>query len=301
MVVRAEQLLNAAETTLNGAINNSTTSITLTDGSVYPSIGDWRIIIDDEIMLITARSANVIIVTRGAESTVAASHDDEDTVITIITQSGMDQFVKDFIDPQAFDRTGVHRLLDIDGNTLTKSDFTELNIGTGTVSDDTWGGISHAMQFGATTNLRVIHKSVPSTPYVLEAHILAGIGSNNGTAENVNGIGWREASSGKLSFLGYHLAFSTLAVYVDSVTAKGSAPANLTGPDAPARGDYWLRVEDDGTNLTYKISGDGFNYFQVHTELRTFHFNVAPDQLCWICDNQGTDGEYMHLLSWIES
>lgn len=300
-MARSEKFLNAATTTLNGAINNSVTSITVTDGSVYPSEGDYRLSIEDEIVLVTHRVTNVLTVVRGIENTTSNSHIDGSDVFVIITQGAIDRYVKDFIDPHAFDRTGVHRLLDINGNTLTKASFTELNVGTGTVIDETWGGISHDMQTGTPVNLRVIHRAAPSTPYVLEAHILAGIGLNVTNVDNVNGIGWRESSSGKLSFAGYHLALETLVVYLDSATSKGTAPTNVNGPEAPARSDYWLRIEDDGTNLTYKLSADGFNYFQFHTELRDFHFTTAPDQIMWVCDNQGTDGELMHLLSWIES
>ncbi len=298
-MARSEKFINAATTTLDGAINDSVTSITVTDGSIYPSEGDYRLSLEDEIVLVTHRATNVLTVVRGVDGTASASHSDDITIFVIITQGAIDQYVKDFIDPHAFDRTGAHRLLDINGNTLTTSDFTELNVGTGTVSDDTWGGISHAMQFGATTNIRLIHKSAPSTPYVVEAHILHGFGLNASSSDNVNGIGWRESSSGKLTFLGYHIQFGSFVVRTDSPTASG--PASTTGPDTPARNDYWLRIEDDGTNLAYKVSADGLNYFEFHTELRGFHFDTGPNQLIWCGDNQGTSGELVHLLSWIES
>ena len=157
MVVRAEQLLNAAETTLDGSITNSATSVTVTDGSIYPSTGNWRVIVEDEIMLVTARATNVLTVVRGQEGTAAVSHDDDEAISAIITKGGLDKYAQDFIDPQAFDHTP-HRLLDKAGNTLTKSDFTELNMGTGTVTDDISGGITMAMQSGAAPNLRAIYK-----------------------------------------------------------------------------------------------------------------------------------------------
>jgi hypothetical protein len=71
-----EQYANSATTTLNGAINNSTTSIVVTDASLFPSIGNFRILIDSEIMLVTSVSSNTFTVsTRGTiESTSAASH-----------------------------------------------------------------------------------------------------------------------------------------------------------------------------------------------------------------------------------
>ena len=55
-MVRREQFVNSASATLNGAINASTTSVVVNDGTPFPTTGDYRILIDDEIMLVTARS-----------------------------------------------------------------------------------------------------------------------------------------------------------------------------------------------------------------------------------------------------
>lgn len=71
-----EQYQNNAATTLNGAINNSTTSVVVTSGAVFPSTGDFRLMCEDEIMICTSRSGNTLTVTRGAEGTTAASHAD---------------------------------------------------------------------------------------------------------------------------------------------------------------------------------------------------------------------------------
>lgn len=81
----AEQYANNAKTTLNGSINNSTTSITVTDGSVFPSSGDYRLKVDDELMLCTARSGNTLTVTRGIESATAASHSDGAQISLVLT------------------------------------------------------------------------------------------------------------------------------------------------------------------------------------------------------------------------
>ncbi|MDP6960495.1 MAG: flagellar cap protein FliD N-terminal domain-containing protein, partial [Dehalococcoidia bacterium] len=61
-------------TLLNGALNNSSTTVNVDDGSVYSS-GD-TIIVDSEEMTITGISGNALTVSRGANSTTAAAHDD---------------------------------------------------------------------------------------------------------------------------------------------------------------------------------------------------------------------------------
>jgi len=72
---------SALTTTLNGAINDSTTTITLTDASQFSSSGTNFIIIDSEEISYTGISGNTLTgVTRGVDGTTAASHSDGATV-----------------------------------------------------------------------------------------------------------------------------------------------------------------------------------------------------------------------------
>ena len=95
----AEQFLNDRQTTLNGAINNSVTSITVTDGSVFPATGNFRIRIGTELLLVTARSTHVLTVTRGAESSTAASHSSLDTVQLVLTAASLLALITDYTPP----------------------------------------------------------------------------------------------------------------------------------------------------------------------------------------------------------
>lgn len=66
-------LKNNLSTTLNGSVNNSTTTIVLTDASGFPTAG--FVTIDSEAISYTGKSTNTLTgVTRGADSTTAASH-----------------------------------------------------------------------------------------------------------------------------------------------------------------------------------------------------------------------------------
>jgi hypothetical protein len=80
-----ELFTNNASTTLNGAINNSVTSLVLTSASLFPASGNFRIRIDDEIILVTAISGATCTVARGQEGTTAASHADLATVRHVLT------------------------------------------------------------------------------------------------------------------------------------------------------------------------------------------------------------------------
>jgi hypothetical protein len=71
----------AVTTTLNGAINSSVTTLTLTDASQFPSSGTNFIIIGSEEISYTGVSGNTLTgLTRGVAGTTAASHSDGATV-----------------------------------------------------------------------------------------------------------------------------------------------------------------------------------------------------------------------------
>ena len=70
-----------ATTTLDGAINDSTTTIVLTDASLFPTTGTNFIQIGSEEISYTGISTNTLTgVTRGVRGTTAASHSDNATI-----------------------------------------------------------------------------------------------------------------------------------------------------------------------------------------------------------------------------
>lgn len=81
-MARREFLGSVEETTLDGGITNSATSITLIDGSTFPtgSTSPFVIVIDrgetnEEKILVTSRSSNTLTVSqRGYDGTTAATH-----------------------------------------------------------------------------------------------------------------------------------------------------------------------------------------------------------------------------------
>ena len=76
-------LLNATST-LSAALNNSAASLTVANAAAFPTPGTFMILIDAEIMLVTAVSGSTFTVTRGANGTVAASHALNAPVTTLI-------------------------------------------------------------------------------------------------------------------------------------------------------------------------------------------------------------------------
>jgi hypothetical protein len=84
-----EQFANNPQTTLNGAINNSTTSVVVTSAASFPTVGQFRIIVGTEIMLVTSVSSNTFTATRGYEGSTAASHSDLAAVALVVTKGSL--------------------------------------------------------------------------------------------------------------------------------------------------------------------------------------------------------------------
>jgi len=66
------------------------TSFKLIDTDVFPDAGDYRILVDQEYMLVSAHSVGVLTVTRGIEGTVASAHSPNTQVFTVWTPGGME-------------------------------------------------------------------------------------------------------------------------------------------------------------------------------------------------------------------
>lgn len=81
-----EQYANNAQSNLNGAINNAVTSLVVNNATSFPAAGNFRIIIDQEIMLVTAVASNTFTVTRAAEGTAAAAHANNALVTQVVTE-----------------------------------------------------------------------------------------------------------------------------------------------------------------------------------------------------------------------
>lgn len=299
MVARREQFVNDATTTLNGAINNSVTSITVTDGSVLPAEGDVRLIIEDEIVLMTSRATNVLTVVRGVDGSAAASHSDTDVIKAVMTAAQISQFVDD----AWFGSTGrkPYRLLDINGTTLTKSSFTFLNQGTSSVADDPFGGLTVTIN-ETSGDYKLLHRTAPTPPYILTAHLMFGAGAAYGTGStgSVTGIGGRESSTGEFMFAGFKVGDIASSQKWNSPSSFNAVWTGNVSIDM----DYdqmWLQWEDDNTNVFARVSNDGVNFFQLATEGRTSFMAGGADQIivAMKAATQQAD-RLLHLRAWIE-
>ena len=303
---KLEQFTNNAATTLNGGITNSTTSITVTSGSVFPSSGNFRVLVDSEIMICTARSTNTLTVTRGAEGTTAVSHSDGAAISHILTSGSLGRLNQDNQSLWGYSsRPPLGKIVDTDGvSALTVSSFTWVNQGTTTASDDN-GTIFLEAPAASGENCRLLTKTAPSTPY----SVLAGFQAMK-LFESFESffVGFRQSSSGKLHLLSFGYDGSDpayMAIYAfDNATTFNGTVTNSTLPRTKVliTGDIlWLKITDNGTNLVFNVSGDGVSFTQIASFSRTTHMTTTgPDQVCWGVNNQGSTSHKMHsrLVHW---
>jgi len=92
-----EQYANNAQTTLSASIASGSTTLTVASAASFPTSGNFRIKIDSEYLLVTAVSGTTFTVTRGIESTLAASHASGATVTHVLTAGGLQQIIADAV------------------------------------------------------------------------------------------------------------------------------------------------------------------------------------------------------------
>lgn len=301
MAAPREALKNSGRTTLNGAINDSVTSITVTDGSVFPSSGRFQVRVGDEIMRCTARSSNVLTVTRAQEGTTAASHADAAVITAPLTAAGLQRYGRD--NDAYFDssRPPLGRIVSSAGLVLTSSDFTWANQGTSSVADQN-GTMVLTAQSGVTAGTnsnRILYRTAPGTPYAVVAGLRCCYPRVGSTPTMNGGLCFRKNSTGYITMLTW-VGDGTFAVYNwTSPTVYSSTPLALAG--WRPNGILWMKLADNGTNLLFSLSHDGFNWIQVYSYPRATFMSGGPDQIAWFANTSGnTVTSLTTLVHWDE-
>lgn len=282
----AEQYANNAQTTLNGAINNSTTSITVTDGSVFPSSGDFRLKIGTELLLCTARSGNTLTVTRGVESSAADSHADLAPVKHVLTKQGFLNLVGDAIQigarasrPSApnkgtlyypndygllsyYDGSAWNYLLD--GRVVTPpavSDFAWTNQGSATAVDR--DGIVMTAPDSSGDSIRILSKAKAGSTYTVTA-MFRGLHPS----DNYYGYGLClvDSASGKLITFKSGTTGSIAVENWNSPTSFLNTASPISGNINTQRNSLiHLRIIQNGTNRLYQASVNGYDWITTHS------------------------------------
>ncbi len=166
MMAANEQTVNDAETLLSAVSASIDTTIAVANPAPFPIEGSFRVIVDFEIMLVTAVSGSTFTVTRGVDGTAASDHVLNSQVSAVVTRDGLNRFISERINSLAPERPA-YRIADSNGDILVSSDFTVHNGGTLTLHDDSGGAIVLEQPTQGSTKIAKILRTAPSPPYVI--------------------------------------------------------------------------------------------------------------------------------------
>jgi len=156
---------------------------------------------------------------------------------------------------------------------------------------------------GDSQSLR--YKTAPATPYTITACLRYGAKTSAASQYIQISIGGRESSSGKLKMITpFHGngTWTAQASKWNSPTSYNSDIAVVTPLSSSSDTDVWVRMTDNGTNVLFDVSYDGFDWFNVATDGRTNFCTI--DQI--FVSIQATSAAYTgqvftaHVLSWEE-
>lgn len=175
--------------------------------------------------------------------------------------------------------------------------FTWINQGGASVTVNANGGIFLRAPPDPTFELRIRKKSAPSTPWTLTTAIIPCL-----LDDSYQGCGilMRESATGKLATL---FLVSDVQTRIFLQVRNWSDPSNAETPTiypSIQEGDlFWLRLANDGANLSYSYGRDGYNFITLRTEAKNFYFTTGPDEIGFFAmENTNAFDAGMTLMSW---
>jgi hypothetical protein len=305
----SEKYSNDASTTLNGAINNSVTSLVVTSATKFPTTGNFRIKIDSEYMLVTAVSGTTFTVTRGIEGSVAASHSNSVAVYHVLTKGSLDTILAENFQYGALaSRPAAERA----GRTYLGSDYPIMYRDNGS----SWQGFyrnmaitppvsgSYTWSHGGGTATNTDITNGPSTldvvstgagdkistflrSYTAPASITALLVPALNVSISFCGVCISDGT--KFSGLGLILDSGLSKIWTPNYNTKTSYSGAYFTYDPPI--DYssvWLRMTDDNTNFIYSLSPDGTTWVDIYSVSRTSHMATPSHMGVWLGTNAAT-------------
>ena len=285
-----ERIANNASTTLNGSISNSTTTVVVTSAVGFPTAGNFRAIVGGELMLVTGVSGNTFTVTRGIESTGATSHASGVNITHIITAGSMMQLL-------AESNPGPT-------TTLTTSDFSQINFSDAIATNGTGSVLLELPAQTGSPQFQWLSRAW--TTGTITLCFDAFFPGKHLMNEVLFGFGFLETATNKVSWIGtnsdetdcrkFWMGYSQLPYYSFASGEQSLIPI-------PPR--FWVRITNDGTNLTFKVSYNGLDWSTLHTELVTYYATTAYDAWCFggIAYQNSTawPSIFLRLLSCVEA
>lgn len=323
----SEQYANNAATTLNGTITSGALSLVVLSATAFPTTGNFQIIIEDEIIQVTAVAGTTFTIVRGREGTTAAAHSSGATVTQVLTRDSLLRVGSRIHHRDTYANRPAAQyegriFLPSNGQALERdtgsaynqygpiwpldyppavASWTQVNPGAATFTE-TAGGIRIAAPAASGNSRRMLTRAIPTVPYKITALVIPEIHNVN---FNMCGMGWRESGTGKIMYAAiYFVAAPTIRLSSTRATGPTGGQTDYATEDGYFPRDQWfLQIEDDNTNRIVRYSFNGVDFITLHTRARTDFDGgaaVTIDQNFMFCDaiNAGA-GVQATFMSWV--
>jgi len=305
----AELFKNLASTTLAEDLDDSETDVDVASAMGF-TVGDFRILVDSEIMKVTGVSGTTLTVVRGQEGTPTTAHTNGATVKHVLTAGALD--AHDQNDLAAYDTfanrpaagTPGRIFLPNDGIFIERdngsiwekfgpiwpltppvaADFpTWVNQGAATFIDNK-GAPFLLAPYTSSANLCCRVKDYPAGSFTVELAFVLNVWPYN--MPSPGGLCIRDSISQKLTVFGVGGSNGDQQVQAYNWNSPTSSSGNVTGAPTCHLGEtalIWLKYYDDGaTNRVVSYSVDGYNWVQMVSISRTDW--MVPNQI-GVCVN----------------
>lgn len=310
----AEQFANLAETTLSAAYTAGQGFIEVTSTATFPTLPTFRVRIGN-----TGKTIFRVDWVYGTRFYGAAEYNDAnansgDSVSHVLTKALLERMLQSpdsgiFAPTGSQGLTAYGPLFKMGG--FDQSAWSWVNNGTGAYLQQGGGVLFANIPSRAGTNLTLRVTSLPARPW----SVTAGFAINFSAAGSISnllsiGLALRESGTSKIQiFVASNFKFSSanapaaiwLGTYASATSATSVSGEKVVGTDITnltiIGNLIFLRLSDDGTNVTWEWSWDKINWFLHTKQARTTGFTTAPDQYGLVFNAQSGGPLQAHVIS----
>lgn len=183
-----------------------------------------------------------------------------------------------------------------------------VNQGGSSVAETNTGITITTATTASTPGLVARSKASPATPYTVTGRVALQSKMGTGTVFPEAGIGWYDGTKLQTISVQYEVTNHCYTIPVDNwtnVTTYSATPAATL--NCVAGGPYaWIRIADDGTNVSYSWSIDGATYDVLYTIAKASGFlglSGYSNVIFYVNPQAGTGAGnvYGTLMSWTQS
>jgi hypothetical protein len=298
MATRRMRTVNEYSSTLNdaGGISDSDTTVTVTSVTGLPTTGDYHLLINEEIVLVTKLSGSTLTIVRGQDGTTASSHGDGSSITSIACKGTLEGILKD---AGAIKTLPYGRCMRADGTILTASNFAMINAGASTAQDGNDGTISFSVDDVTGDDTRGLKRDFgTANDHRIIAHI--DMPAFSQTGNDYLSFYSRQASGGSMD--GVSL-YPQLKVAAQQRSTYLATPVDDISHGVAGTHDLWVMLEIEWDkvattdHLRWYYSIDGVHWWLIHTH--TFAAGTCQVGI-WATNRSGAGFMRCNILSWYE-